>query len=443
MSTTTPRIAIIGAGPAGLTLASLLSNTSSSPKPSYKIFDLRPKPSPASLLLPSGSLDLHHESGLLALSACNLLLQFNALQGQECTEETIVADRYGVTQFHDTGDEGGRPEISRNQLTELLVGSVPEGRISWEHKILSVTPSPSGASEKPKWTVTYTTPASNQPQTETFDLIIGADGAWSRVRPLVSSVQLIYSSMSCIMLTIPRISSTHPHLAKLIGSGTFYASAHQRSVTSQRGSQDSARVYIFLQVESPTYFEDAGIASLSPAQLKNRLLSDPTLLADFGDQVKELVSVACDAEAAALSAGGAREDGDGKGKGGVWAKPMFMLPEDFTWEHQVGLTLMGDAAHLMTPFAGEGVNAAMLDALELSRALLAPEEGGSLDEKIAAFEKGMWERMHPIQADTMGNMRMMFEDPNAPAKFVAFFRSFEQPPAAEEEEAECTATGYK
>jgi 2-polyprenyl-6-methoxyphenol hydroxylase-like FAD-dependent oxidoreductase len=121
-----PKIAIIGAGPSGLTLASLL-HKSSLPF-NLTIFDLRPLPStsPSALNTASGSLDLHPESGLLALEKCGLISQFKTLSS-ECSEETIIADKQGIVRYEDDGHGGDRPEISRNALTALLLSSAPKG----------------------------------------------------------------------------------------------------------------------------------------------------------------------------------------------------------------------------------------------------------------------------------------------------------------------------
>ena len=126
---------------------------------------------------------------------------------------------------------------------------------------------------------------------------------------------------------------------------------------------------------------------------------------------------------------------------GITARPLDMLPVDFTWTHKRGLTLLGDAAHLMTPFAGEGVNCAMLDALELSKAITSTFTSQTetqrsqnvelqanqemlevMDGKIERYEKEMWERVHPIQVETERNLRMMMDDVNAPRGFVEWMR---------------------
>ena len=124
---------------------------------------------------------------------------------------------------------------------------------------------------------------------------------------------------------------------------------------------------------------------------------------------------------------------------GITARPLFMLPVDFTWPHKRGLTLLGDAAHLMTPFAGEGVNCAMLDALEISKAITssftsqtetqkskdiqgAEDMFEMMDGKIEVYEKEMWERVHPIQVATERNLEMMMNDINAPTRFVEWMR---------------------
>jgi 2-polyprenyl-6-methoxyphenol hydroxylase-like FAD-dependent oxidoreductase len=426
-----PRIAILGAGPVGLTLGALLCKH----QIPYTIFDLRPSPisdptSAYSTLVPSGSLDLHTESGLLALRACGLYEKFCALTS-DCSEESMVADMHGEVRWHDngfTGVEGGesvdgRPEVARNSLMELLRSAVPEENILWEHKILSIIPS-SSSSTGTKYTLSYNNPSSpTSPQTAEFDLVFGADGAWSKLRPLLTDTKPHYSTVSCITLTIPTITTSYPHLASLIGKGSYVASAACGSIMAQRGSLDSARLYLMLRNPSETYLQDSGLLNLSTSELKARLLGDESLFANWAPRLKELLAVGCDSN-----------------QGEVDARPLYMLPVDHTWTHKEGLTLLGDAAHLMTPFAGEGVNSGMLDAWELVEKLapvlqssstngtlngqegLDGEKRAKIEEALKSYEIAMWARMLPVSEGTQQNLEMIFAE-NAPEPFVEFFRS--------------------
>ncbi|KAK0123858.1 hypothetical protein ONS95_008851 [Cadophora gregata] len=454
------KIAILGAGPGGLTLASLLS-TSPSPQISYTLFDLRARPSPVQLSLPSGSLDLHADSGLLGLSACNLTSQFQALK-QECSEASIIADSRGEVHWSDEGF-GQRPEIARNKLTELLLGQVDEGSVRWGCKVVGVEEDTSFSSEKRRWIVRYKTqapsnsepgPASTPPEIkeESFDILIGCDGAHSRIRSLLTPIHPHYSSISCLTLTIPHISTSHPSLSNTIGTGSFMAMSHLKAVMSQRGAEDSARVYLMLRTESESHLQDYGIASLcsSPLKLKERLLGDESLFggSNWGEGIRELISVGCDAEMEAMAketdmvSSTTNEKKKTYEREGITARPLYMLPVDFTWPHKRGLTLLGDAAHLMTPFAGEGVNCAMKDALELSKAISSSFQDSTsksstqghldsngveevlqrVDTNIAAYEKEMWQRVHPIQEETLRNLHMMMDDVDAPRGFVEWMR---------------------
>jgi 2-polyprenyl-6-methoxyphenol hydroxylase-like FAD-dependent oxidoreductase len=103
----------------------------------------------------------------------------------------------------------------------------------------------------------------------------------------------------------------------------------------------------------------------------------------------------------------------------VW-RPLLVCPADQQWEPKPNVTLIGDAAHVMPPYAGEGVNMAMLDALMLSRLLLNRE---SSSEAIAAYEVEMFKRMQHMTADTMVNTEMFYA-PDACDRVVALFRSF-------------------
>ncbi|KAG9234669.1 hypothetical protein BJ875DRAFT_5162 [Amylocarpus encephaloides] len=407
-----PKIAIVGAGPSGLVLASHLLRT----HPSFPltVFDLRSLPSPDAVSQPSGSLDLHPESGLLAIKSCGLLSKFESLAG-ECSEDMILANKDGEIKHQDHGD-GSRPEISRNALTDLLLSSVPGGVVTWETKVLSVMPSTSNG-----WMLQYQNKGCSTTVQEEFDLIVGADGAWSRVSPSITKVVPFYSTVNCITLTIPHLTTSYPHLASVVGTGTYSALGHGKGCFSQRGSMGSTRVYLMLASESETYLSDSGLTALAtkPEELKQRMVGDGEFYRDWSEDCRALIRAGCDAEARGFSEGDC-----------ISIKPLSMLPKDHTWTHVPGLTLIGDAAHLMTPFAGEGVNLAMIDALRLSEAIssaippppsdFSPER---LDAAIETFEKEMWERAHPVQEQTLMFLGLMFQDPDAPAGFV---RKFEE-----------------
>ena len=394
----TPSIAIIGAGPAGLTLASLLHRNSIR----YTLFDLRSKPSSSNINIPSGSLDLHVESGLKALQACGLSSNISSLPSC-CSENLLLADKSGTIKYSDDGHDGTRPEIPRNTLNDLLLSSIPEDSVKWEHKLLSISQSPDQ-----RWKLAF-----QDQEEQSFDLVVGADGAWSKVRAVVTDVKPHFSGVNCITLTIPKITTKYPELAKMVGRGSYYAAGEKKAVMSQRGSLDSARMYLMISSDSKSYLSDTGLDSMGAVELKEKLLNDPKLFGSWGTKVRELIGTGCDEEI---------------GKE-ISAKPLYMLPLGHTWDHVPGVTLLGDAAHLMTPFAGEGVNAAMLDALELAEGIISAVKKGSLSlsDTVEEYEIKMFPRATEIKEESWQNLQVIFQD-DAPDGFVKIMLSHGPPP---------------
>ncbi|MEZ2306390.1 MULTISPECIES: FAD-dependent oxidoreductase [Paraburkholderia] len=81
------------------------------------------------------------------------------------------------------------------------------------------------------------------------------------------------------------------------------------------------------------------------------------------------------------------------------------LPAGTTWPAKSGLTLVGDAAHVMPPM-GAGVNLAMLDAAELAEAIVA---AANWRDAVCAQEQVMLDRAAPIVEECLRGFGEWFD----------------------------------
>lgn len=173
-----PRIAIVGGGPAGLTLARLLHLQGIT----ATIFERDTH----SLERPQGgTLDLHEESGLLALQRAGLTDAFQAVARYE-DQGTRLLDKHGQVLFEDPDTaSGNRPEVDRTALRAMLLDALPDGMVQWNRPLREVLDNGDG-----RWNLLFDAGIEGP-----FDLVIGADGTWSRVRPLLSPYMPQYSGL--------------------------------------------------------------------------------------------------------------------------------------------------------------------------------------------------------------------------------------------------------
>ncbi|WP_431903569.1 FAD-dependent oxidoreductase [Amycolatopsis thermoflava] len=337
----TARITIIGAGPGGLLCARVLQRHDIE----VTVYDADAAVDARDA---GGSLDLHADTGQIAMSDAGLLDEFLALSRPESQAGSRL-DHHGtvLNAFVPADDDLAAPEIDRGQLRALLASSVEPGTVHWGHKLVRAVPLGGGR---------HRLEFADGPATET-DLVIGADGAWSRVRPLVTDATARYTGVSFLDVRFDDVDTRHPGVAALTGAGQMFANdGDGHGIILQRNSNGLIRGYLVVRGDR--------IAVHEPEAVKRFLLDE---FAHWGDVFRPALT-----------------DWDA-----VVERPIHVLPAPLTWPHTAGVTLLGDAAHVMAPFGGFGANLALLDGAELAHAIA---DEPTLDAAITRYEKGMLAR---------------------------------------------------
>jgi len=369
------RIAIVGGGPAGLMLARLLQMRGAG----VEVFEADAAQDSRNQ---GGSLDLHEDSGQLAMRRAGLEDQFRSISRPE-GQASKVFDKYGrlCVDLRAEDEYQVCPEIDRGALHRLLLEALKPGTVTWGSRLLHAEP------DSGRFQLTF-----QNGHRAVADLLFGCDGAWSKVRPLVSPSQPHYSGVTFIETRLSSPDADHPEVARLVGPGNVMAVGDNKALMAQRNGNGDIRVYVALRVPQ-AWTRHCGLDFGRLAEARAGLLK---LFSGWSPRLRAMLEEADDC---------------------FVPRPLFTFPPQQIWRSLPNATLLGDAAHVMPPFTGKGANYAMLDAAELADNLTS----GCFTDLTAAirdYEATMLTRMKLAIGETLASQDLMIA-PDAPAGLSA------------------------
>lgn len=326
-----------------------------------------------------GMLDIH--SGQRALREAGLIDQFFAIARGEGQDMRLLEPDGTLLLQEDTPEDAPmlRPEVDRADLRDLLLDSLPADAVRWGHAFESAADGVLRFADG---------------SSATYDLLVGADGAQSRVRALLTDARPAHIGQNIVEVGIPDIDRTHPDLAAMVGRGNYWVMGNGISLAAQRNGDGRVRIGVSFYNTAEDWFATSGIPFDDPPAARVRLIE---LLPGWDARFIALIAASDDT---------------------VVPRSITTLPAGLTWPSNPGVTLVGDAAHLMPP-VGEGANMALLDGALLALALAAHPD--DFPAAVKEYEREMFERTSAA-ARMSTEMQELLMSPDAAQRLLAFFQ---------------------
>ncbi|WP_031465747.1 FAD-dependent oxidoreductase [Sciscionella sediminilitoris] len=366
------RIVIVGAGLGGLLLARVLHLNGLDAVVYERESSHAARPQ-------GGMLDIH--SGQRALREAGLIDGFSAIARGAGQDMRLLEPDGTLLLQEDTPEDAplDRPEVDRADLRALLLDALPEHTVRWGH-----------AFDHADGHVAHFANGNRA----SYDLLVGADGANSRVRALLTEVRPAHIGQNVVEIGIPDIDRTHPELAAMLGRGNYWALGNGQSLAAQRNGDGRVRIGLSFYNTAEDWFATSGIPFGDPPAARARLIE---LFAGWDARFTALIAACEDT---------------------ILPRSITALPVGLTWPSRPGITLLGDAAHLMPP-VGQGANLALLDGALLGRTLAANPD--DVPAAVAEYERQMFERAGAA-ARMSADMQELLMSPDAARKMLEFFQ---------------------
>ena len=265
-----------------------------------------------------GTLDIHEASGQLAIREAGLWDEFQKVVRPEA-DAMRLCDPSG----HAWIDENKRPkkshdkpEIDRHDLRNMLLDSLQPGTVEYGRKLQRVEPAVEN---------TYDLHFETGESTTNFDLVVGADGAWSKVRPLVTSVTPLYSGVSGIGLQMHSVAERYPELSDLVGAGSLFVIGEDAAIIAQRNGDRSLKTWAYRRAPE-TWLKDCGLNWSTPKEAKAALVK--RYYDDWLPGQKDLIL---------------------KSEDELDPRPLYMLPIGMEWAPRAGYVPPSPSSYSRTP----------------------------------------------------------------------------------------------
>lgn len=360
------KIAIIGGGPGGLTLARLLQQKGGH----VTVYE---RDVNRDVRVQGATLDLHEDSGLRALEEAGLMDEFKANFRPGADRLRIIDKNVNIIlddSLAGQDEASARPEIDRGPLRNILLDSLLPGTVIWDSHFVSMS------KINGSWQLDFRNGTSFL-----ADIVIAADGANSKVRQLITPIKPFYAGITMVEGFAYNSETALPEIHKLLNGGKLFVMGDEKTIiVSSKG--DGSLVFYTGSKTDEHWVTSCGIDFTDQAQVQSWFQKE---FAGWDNIWLGLI---------------------GKATFPLTVRPQYCMPLDQTWETQPDLTMLGDAAHLMPPYAGEGVNMAMLDALELSICLTSGQFS-DIRSAISGYEKQMLRRFAEIGQITLDSTAML------------------------------------